>query len=102
MSGPATHRAPREWQDAPAPTSAWLGALAAHAAQRPDHPAIVEVAPDGTASRSSTFGGLWDLVRSRADSLSAWFSPGATIIAALPSGIDLASWMGASVGAGLR
>lgn len=96
------HRPERERQNAPASGSAWLATLASHAARRPDHPAIVEIAPDGAAFRSINFGRFWDLVRWRAGTISARFDPGATIIAALPSGIDLASWMGASVAAGMR
>lgn len=102
MNGTVMPRPDHEHPRASAPASAWLCALDSHAARRPDHPAVVEITPDGAASRSVTYGQFRGLVRARTGAIAARFDAGATIIAALPSGVDLAAWMAASVAAGTR
>jgi acyl-CoA synthetase (AMP-forming)/AMP-acid ligase II len=82
--------------------SAWLGAIGGHAHERPGAPAIVEVSPSGETSHSWTWRDLARHIRHRADAIRHHARPGDTVVAALPSGVDLAAWFGGSVLAGVR
>lgn len=82
--------------------SAWLRAIESHSAERPEAPAIAEISPEGRHVRSITYRGFQELLTSRAAALVGSIGEGGVAAAALPSGIDLAAWLAASLAAGAR
>ena len=82
--------------------SVWLEALSRHAAERPTAVAVAEVAADGGAVRTATYRELVAGAAARAGAISGVVRPGATMLAAWPSGIDLAAWFAGAISAGVR
>jgi acyl-CoA synthetase (AMP-forming)/AMP-acid ligase II len=82
--------------------AAWLQALARHAAQRPDSIAVATVSLSGEITRATTWCQLLSAARSRAAVIAHRFPPRATLVSALPSGIELVEWFIASALSGTR
>jgi len=90
------------WMSTVSDCPMWLSALEAHASKRSSGIAIAEVGPAGAISRSVTHAEFFAAVRARAHDVSESLAPGETMLAALPSGIALATWFAGALAAGVR
>ncbi len=82
--------------------SAWLEALATHAQERPAAIAIAEVSIDGELSRSISWQEFLASAESQARLMLDRLPAGSTVLAAWPSGIELAALFAGSILAGMR
>ncbi|MBS0197014.1 MAG: long-chain fatty acid--CoA ligase [Planctomycetes bacterium] len=82
--------------------SEWLQSIARHAAERPRAVAIAEISSEGDITRSATWSEFVALAEVRRITLVNGTPQGATVLAAMNSGIDLAAWFAACIHAGVR
>ena len=83
-------------------TSAWLEALAQHAAKRPHAIAVQDVSPHGHITQTTTWQELVVGAQTRANLLVIAAPPGSAILTALTSGTELAIWFAGAIAAGVR
>lgn len=82
--------------------SEWLEAISWHAAQRPTTIALADVSPDGHITGTLTWQQFMAAADARAATIAGVVAPGATMLAASPSCIDLAAWIAGSLASGVR
>jgi len=79
-----------------------LEAIARHAAERPSATALADIGPEGDVTASLTWREFATAAAARAGIISSVAPLGTTVLAALPTGIDLAVWIVGAIDSGVR